>query len=126
MEEVLRRTSLVPLASPCFVLRLIGVERELLREALLDYQGVDRSIRPSDQKVTELSVPWSLRPRNRAAAATCGRGRCKHPAILRLTAGDFQRKTKGATTKGQNRFGTFSHFFAVFHTFSPFFSQDFS
>ena len=35
MEEVPRRTSLVPLASPCFVLRLIGVETE----ALLDYQG---------------------------------------------------------------------------------------
>ena len=28
-----------------------------------------------------LSVPWSLRPRNRAAAATCGRGRCDFPAI---------------------------------------------
>ena len=35
MEEVPRRTSLVPLASPCFVVRLIGVETE----ALLDYQG---------------------------------------------------------------------------------------
>ena len=35
MEEVPRRTSLVPLACPCFVLRLIGVETE----ALLDYQG---------------------------------------------------------------------------------------
>ena len=33
----------------------------------------------------QLSVPWSLRPRNRAAAATCGRGRCDFPAILRLT-----------------------------------------
>ena len=32
-----------------------------------------------------LSVPWSLRPRNRAAAATCGRGRCDFPAILMLT-----------------------------------------
>ena len=32
-----------------------------------------------------LSVPWSLRPRNRAAAAACGRGRCDFPAILRLT-----------------------------------------
>ena len=31
MEEVPRRTSLVPLASPCFVLRLIGVETEALR-----------------------------------------------------------------------------------------------
>ena len=32
-----------------------------------------------------LSVPWSLRPRNRAAAATCGHGRCELPAILRVT-----------------------------------------
>ena len=36
-------------------------------------------------QVTELSVPWSLRPRNRAAAATCGHGRCDFPAILRFT-----------------------------------------
>ena len=35
MEEVPRRTSLVPLALPCFVLCLIGVETE----ELLDYQG---------------------------------------------------------------------------------------
>ena len=35
MEEVPRRTSLVPFAFPCFVLRLIGVETE----GLLDYQG---------------------------------------------------------------------------------------
>ena len=33
----------------------------------------------------DLSVPWSLRPQNRAAAATCGRGRCELPAILRAT-----------------------------------------
>ena len=33
----------------------------------------------------QLSVPWSPRPRNRAAAVTCGRGRCDFPAILRLT-----------------------------------------
>ena len=32
-----------------------------------------------------LSVPWSLRPQNGTAAATCGRGRCERPAILRLT-----------------------------------------
>ena len=32
-----------------------------------------------------LSVLWSLRPQNRAAAATCGRGRCELPAILMLT-----------------------------------------
>ena len=35
MEEVPRRTSLVPLAFPCFVLWLEGVETE----GLLDYQG---------------------------------------------------------------------------------------
>ena len=35
MEEGPYRTSLVPLASPCIVLGLIGVEAE----ALLDYQG---------------------------------------------------------------------------------------
>ena len=32
-----------------------------------------------------LSVLWSLRPRNRAAAATCGHGRCELPAISRVT-----------------------------------------
>ena len=30
-------------------------------------------------------VADSLRPRNRAAAATCGRGRCELPAILKVT-----------------------------------------
>ena len=35
LEELLCRTSLVPLASPYFLLRLIGVETE----GLLDYQG---------------------------------------------------------------------------------------
>ena len=35
MEEVPRRTSLVPLAFPCFLHRLIGVETE----GFLDYQG---------------------------------------------------------------------------------------
>ena len=32
-----------------------------------------------------LSVPWLPRPRNRAAAATCGRGRCDFRVTLRLT-----------------------------------------
>ena len=40
MEEVPRRTSLVPLAFPCFVLCLIGVDTE----GLLDYQGRAGSI----------------------------------------------------------------------------------
>ena len=35
MEEVLRRTSLVPLAFPCLVLCLVGVETE----GFLGYQG---------------------------------------------------------------------------------------
>ena len=35
MEEVPRRTSLAPLASPCYLLGLMGVETE----GLLDYQG---------------------------------------------------------------------------------------
>ena len=32
-----------------------------------------------------LGVPWSLRPRNRVVAATCGRGRCELLAISRVT-----------------------------------------
>ena len=49
MEEVPRRTSLAPLASPCFLLCLIGVETE----GLLDYQGRVGiiSIVPSDTKL---------------------------------------------------------------------------
>ena len=49
MEEVPRRTSLVPLAFPCFVLCLIGVETE----GLLDYQG-----RAGIMSI----VRWNLRP----------------------------------------------------------------
>ena len=29
-----------------------------------------------------LSVPWLLRQRNRAAAATCGHGRCELPSTV--------------------------------------------
>ena len=40
-----------------------------------------------------LSVPWSLRPRHRTAAATCSRGRCELPAMTpnfkSLAASDF-------------------------------------
>ena len=32
--------------------------------------------------LADLCVPWSLRPRRRAAAATCGHGCCELPAIL--------------------------------------------
>ena len=42
-----------------------------------------------------LGVPWSLQPRNRAAAATCGHHRWELPAILRVTptiASDCQRR----------------------------------
>ena len=49
MEEVPRRTSLVPLAFPCFVLCLIVVETE----GLLDYQGHAGIIS---------IVRWNLRP----------------------------------------------------------------
>ena len=49
MEEVLRRTSLVPLAFPCFVLCVIGVETE----ERLDYQGRAGIIS---------IVRWNLRP----------------------------------------------------------------
>ena len=49
MEEVLRRTSLVPLAFPCFVLCFIGVDTE----GLLDYQGRAGIIS---------IVRWNLRP----------------------------------------------------------------
>ena len=36
-------------------------------------------------KHTQLSVPWLLRPRTCAAAATCGLRRCELPAIGRVT-----------------------------------------
>ena len=49
LEEVPRCTSLAPVASPCFVLRLIGVETE----GLLDYQGMAGIIS---------IVRWNLRP----------------------------------------------------------------
>ena len=49
MEEVLRRTSLVPLAFPCFILCLIGMETE----GLLDYQGLAGIIS---------IARWNLRP----------------------------------------------------------------
>ena len=49
MEEVPRRTSLVPLAFPCFLLCLIRVEAE----GLLDYQGRAGIIS---------IVRWNLRP----------------------------------------------------------------
>ena len=51
MVEVLRRTSLVPLALPCFVLSLIGVETE----GRLDYQ------RRGGRGIISI-VRWSLRP----------------------------------------------------------------
>ena len=48
-----------------------------------------RSPSPPKKRTTKTvggpSVPWSLRPQNRAAAATCGHARCELPVILRLT-----------------------------------------
>ena len=49
MEEVPRRTSLAALASPCFLVCLIGVDTE----GLLDYQGRAGIIS---------IVRWNLRP----------------------------------------------------------------
>ena len=49
MEEVRRRTSLAPLASPCFILRLLGLEAE----GLLAFQG--------RAGITSI-VRWNLRP----------------------------------------------------------------
>ena len=65
MEEVLRRTSLAPLAFPCFVLSFTGVETE----GLLDCQGRAGivSIVPSDTKLlltknyTEIIIFGKLR-----------------------------------------------------------------
>ena len=42
-----------------------------------------------------LSVPWSLRPRNRAVSAACGHGRCELLAILRLTPKRFASSLSG-------------------------------
>ena len=39
--------------------------------------------------------PWPLLPQNRASAATCGHGRCKLPAILRLTPTTLQSLAAG-------------------------------
>ena len=50
MEEVLHRTSLVPLAFPCFLLCSTGLEKE----GLLDYQG--------RAEIIISIVRWNLRP----------------------------------------------------------------
>ena len=49
MEEVQRRTSHAPLASPCFLLAVIGLEEK----GLLDFQG--------RRGITSV-VRWNLRP----------------------------------------------------------------
>ena len=65
MEEVPRRTSLVPLAFPCFAQYLIGVETE----GLLDYQlraGIMSIVRWCLRPVifgVENSTPWEVGPR---------------------------------------------------------------
>ena len=46
----------------------------------------DLSNQEKQMQVPVLSVPWPLRLRNRAAAATCGRGRYELPAIFCVTA----------------------------------------
>ena len=50
--------------------------------------------------ILKFYLPWTSRPMKRRTLS-------QHP--------------KRATTKGQNRLGTFSHFLALFHTFSHFF-----
>ena len=44
----------------------------------------------------------------------------------KISSSKHSEKNSRATTKGLNRFGTFSHFSTLFHTFSEFFPQDFS
>ena len=71
--------------------RAIPPSAILSRKGIARYGGVSRtgplSIPPYSaihfRGQLDLSVPWSLQPRNRAAAATCGHGRCELPAILR-------------------------------------------
>ena len=99
MEEVLRCTSFVPLAFPCFVLYLIVVETE----GLLDYQG---------QAGIISIVRWNLR------LVIFGLNKSFSLALFHSFP---QRKTEGEQLTGQNRFGTLSHFCALFHTFSRFF-----
>ena len=64
MEEVPRRTSLAPLASPCFALCLIGVETE----GLLDYQGragdhFHCAVEPSPGHIRCRKLPAAVRVR---------------------------------------------------------------
>ena len=83
MEEVPRRTSLAPLASPCFVLRLIGVETE----GFLDYQGragdhLHCAVEPSPghircRKVILLTMPFRvLLPKNVLSMIPSGQAPC--------------------------------------------------
>ena len=75
MEEVPRRTSLVPLAFPCFVLCLIGLETE----GLLGYQGragiisIGRwNLRPVILNVDNSNVIYAGRARNYGIASANG------------------------------------------------------
>ena len=47
MEEALRRTSLAPLASPCFALRSVGVETE----DVLDYHCSQKDYKDTFSKI---------------------------------------------------------------------------
>ena len=72
----------------------VGALRELLRKTL-------RFIRNFPEPPT-LSVPWSLRPRNRAAAATCGHGRCELPVVLRVAQKSLAASDFFAATEAKN------------------------
>ena len=139
MEEVPRRTSLVPLALPCFVLCLIGVETE----GLLGYQGRAGiiSIARCNLRLVMFGVETRVArhvQRHRGSPHTCATmvssalrippaSDLSAPSVmisLRLQWWSCQRKTKGQQLKGKivrhffTLFGTFWHFFTLFRTFS--------
>ena len=77
------RTRCAAIVNHPAVLKILRVVN-LLRVVFLVRRGplglVAGSSHPlSPPPTLDLSVPWSLQPRNRAAAATCGRGRCDPP-----------------------------------------------
>ena len=67
--------------------------------------GIFRSCSLTSQKLPlcgNLSVPWSLRPRNCAAAVICGHGRCELPAILRVTQKSLAASDLVAAAEAKN------------------------
>ena len=72
----------------------VGVDPSLLKCAF-SFQGMYH-------QDLRLSVLWSLRPGNRAAAATCGHGRCELPAILRVTQKSLAASDLFAAAEAKN------------------------